>query len=733
VIGLPEWFGPAVLVVLALGLPVLVLTSAAQSWRESVRPDQRGMLRYLTWRHAILGGAGAFALLAAGTGSYLAMRSLGIGPAATLIAQGRLEERTEIVLANFLNETRDTLLGPALERALRIDLGQSPVLTVIKPARVANVLERMEVEPETKLDLGLAREVAFRGRIGAVLAPAISRVGTGYVLSAELYSADGELLLSARESAADSTEILQGLDRLSKGLRERIGEPLRSIRASPYVFVATTENLEALAKYNAAGMVPTHQDPDSLKLLEEAIELDSMFAGAWMTYGMTLMNMGERDRGLDALTRALELRDQTSEREQLLITGAYYSFTGQMEEAAQTFDDLLALDPDDTSMSLVTALNGLGIHYAGLGQFARAEVTFLEALKKDSIRTGEMSGYFAAQRPYLAKVQANLGKYDEARATLLAPVAQLEGAGKEMPPRINWWLAMVASATGDYETSEQHLVALREGMLDNLRWRLSATDGLVALAALRGRLGDAQKLRDATLAAFEEHGLGRRYVEWAILRAGWSLHIQADTAGALATVEAALERFPWAELPMERPTDALTRFLAQAGEIERARAILEEHEQEAWRPNPAAPVTPDAERDPHHLEHAEIAFAEGNYEEALERFRQADVGWIHSCRICALPGRARAYDRAANADSAIATYERYVSTPWFERLFDEDQYFLAPTHERLGQLYDERGDVESALLNYAKFVELWKDADAELQPRVQAAQARLEQILAERG
>jgi hypothetical protein len=70
--------------------------------------------------------------------------------------------------------------------------------------------------------------------------------------------------------------------------------------------------------------------------------------------------------------------------------------------------------------------------------------------------------------------------------------------------------------------------------------------------------------------------------------------------------------------------------------------------------------------------------------------------------------------------------------PWNYRIWF-DGAALAPTHERLGQLYDERGDQENAALHYARFVELWEEADPELQPRVRAAQARLEAIVRERG
>jgi tetratricopeptide (TPR) repeat protein len=724
VIGLPEWFGPAVLVVLALGLPVLVLTSAAQSWRESVRPDQRGMLRYLTWRHAILGGAGAFALLAAGTGSYLAMRSLGIGPAATLIAQGRLEERTEIVLANFLNETRDTLLGPALERALRIDLGQSPVVKVVDPRRVTTILERMEIEPEAELDLALAREVAYRDRIGAVLAPAISRVGTGYVLSAELFSADGELLLSARETAADSTEILVGLDRLSKGLRERIGEPLRSIRASPFLVSGQTSNLEALKKFNAAGSVWLTRDPDSLKLLEEAIALDSTFVMAWTLYGSVLNGMGERDRGVEALTRAFELRDQTNERERYIVEGTYYQqVTEETEKAIEAFQRVLDMGVDGTMFGPVTMSNLLGLLYQELGQFARAEVMFLESIKQDSLLNDTPTDYENHQAN-LARVQIDLGKYDEARRTLFAPVARSEAAGEAMPARWNYYLARVAWAAGDYETAQEYLEALREGAGEDLRLRFLADQHLAALAALRGRLGDAREHTRETMTFMDERGLGARHLRTAIGIAEWRSLVLRDTAGALAEVEAELAHYPLDEMAIEdRPYHPVVYFFAQAGETGRAKAFLEEHERD-WDsiPNP----------DPHADMRGEIALAEGDYEAAVSHFEQETTN-PKSCPFCALDGLARAHDLAGQADSAIAAYERYVTTPFSDRLRVEDQYVLAPAHERLGQLYDDRGDHQNALLHYARFVELWKDADPDLQPRVQAVQTRLEEILAERG
>ena len=80
----------------------------------------------------------------------------------------------------------------------------------------------------------------------------------------------------------------------------------------------------------------------------------------------------------------------------------------------------------------------------------------------------------------------------------------------------------------------------------------------------------------------------------------------------------------------------------------------------------------------------------------------------------------------------MALYEAYVNSHADYRLW-WDTNNLGPSLERLGQLYDEQGDLENAALYYARFVELWADADAELQPRVETARTRLEEIIRERG
>ena len=92
--------------------------------------------------------------------------------------------------------------------------------------------------------------------------------------------------------------------------------------------------------------------------------------------------------------------------------------------------------------------------------------------------------------------------------------------------------------------------------------------------------------------------------------------------------------------------------------------------------------------------------------------------------MCNAPMLGRAYDMAGNADSAVAVFERFLVTPALDRS-GVDGAFLPVVHKRLGELYEAKGQREKALEHYRAFIELWKDADPELQPKVTDARQRV--------
>jgi len=73
--------------------------------------------------------------------------------------------------------------------------------------------------------------------------------------------------------------------------------------------------------------------------------------------------------------------------------------------------------------------------------------------------------------------------------------------------------------------------------------------------------------------------------------------------------------------------------------------------------------------------------------------------------------------------------------PWFRRPSLRrvllDAYELAPALKRSGELYEAKGDRTKAADRYRRFVDLWKDADPELQPGVREVRARLARLSTE--
>jgi len=128
---------------------------------------------------------------------------------------------------------------------------------------------------------------------------------------------------------------------------------------------------------------------------------------------------------------------------------------------------------------------------------------------------------------------------------------------------------------------------------------------------------------------------------------------------------------------------------------------------------------------------AMLAFANGRYAEALASLQRSDR--LNMPRLDLLGAtRFLVLDRLQMADSAIAAGEAYIALAHFQRL-SQDALYLAGIRQRLGELYEAKGNFDKALAHYQAFVELWKDADPELQPRVRDVRARVERIQRRRG
>jgi len=218
-----------------------------------------GIRRHLTWRNLVLGGGVALSALVVSTASFMVMRLVGVGPGGTLVATGEFEEGGRVVLAEFADRTDDPGLVAAVTEGLRVDLGQSRVVSLVSPIAMRDALARMGLAPSTTIDRRVALEIAVRDGIPAVVTGEVLSIGHGFVITARVVNAaDEQELLAIREDASDASKVLAAVERLSHRLRERIGESLRNIRRSPALRSVTTTSLPAQRRYLAvAGGIGT--------------------------------------------------------------------------------------------------------------------------------------------------------------------------------------------------------------------------------------------------------------------------------------------------------------------------------------------------------------------------------------------------------------------------------------------------------------------------------------------
>ncbi len=718
-LGLPGWVFPGAVALLVVGLPIMLVTGVFERRRALARtmgttlPTPHGPHRWFTWRRSLLGGAVAFSGLGMATAVYMAMRLLGIGPVGTLVASGVLKERQPILLADFVNRTADSTLGPTLTEAFRVDLAQSPSVRLVDAQSIAGALKRMQRSPGTVLTPGLARELAEREGIKAVVTGEIAPVDKGYALSASVVSAgDGQVLTGARAAAPDGARLIDALDGLSKSLRERIGESLRSIRAGEPLAQVTTSSLEALRKYSQANRsFNAGEQEGALSLLEEATALDTGFAMAYRRLAVILGNTGgSTDRMVAAMTRAFAHRDRLPDLERDLTTAYYYGAVDyDLPKVVAAYRRALELDPSSD-----IGLNNLAVALVMERQWGAAESLAVRGIDL---------GYGGQLYSTAIVLQALQSRDADANA-------MLERWARASPhdPDVLSTRFFLSSSRHDYVRAREAARELRDAFKTSPVWRERSSDAFAMLALVQGKLGQAvQYFRDG-MAAAEARGLPGDYLQGAVWVARIDVGYRKAPGAGLREVAAAVTRHPLVSMPAaDRPYANLATFYARAGRVEEARRLMAEYE----RVVPAGLRRGNPLR---RLAEGDIALAEGRLQGALASYRAFydEAGY---CGACGFFEQGLVYEQSAQADSALAYYERYVATPEFDRIFFDpyaDPYVLARAYKRLGELYEAKGDRAKALDYYGHFVDLWRDADPELQPIVKDVRGRVARLAAER-
>src|SRR5262245_18806351 len=356
-----------------------------------------------------------------------------------------LTAQDTIVIADFENTTNEPVFDGALKVALAVALEQSPFLRVFPDDRARDTLRLMERSPDERITRLLARDIARREQLKALISGSIASLGRNYVIALEAVNADtGDVMAREQAEATSKEQVLTSLGAASTRLREKLGESLASVQKFDAPLPrATTPSLDALHAYSLA-LSDGREVPrlESIPQLKRAIELDPTFAMAHAQLSAVYANTYQSTLAPEHSKRASELRERVSERERFFISWRYY------RDAVQAWDKGLDLARAWTAAypREAFAFNSLGSALIRFGDFKASVEPFRQAIRLDP--------KFVPAYGNLAASPLALDRLPEARAVLQdAAAKQLDFAGAR---RLSYLLAFVQ---GDSATMTRELEA----------------------------------------------------------------------------------------------------------------------------------------------------------------------------------------------------------------------------------------------------------------------------------
>ncbi len=598
--------------------------------------------------------------------------------------RNRFRAKDTIVVADFNNQTGETVWDETLRHALSQRLEESGYFNVLSDQRVSETLKRMRRRPDERLTRDVAREICQRSDSKALLAGSIAKVGEDYHLDLRATNCQtGEDLESVDQDADNKHQVLKSLREAADRLRGKLGESLASVEKSGKPLdEATTSSLEALQAYSLGLKMRITQGPDSaLPYFQRAVELDPEFADAYVALGAAYTDMGQSSLATQNTQKAYELRDHgSSPRERFHIEGRYYeSVTGEIDKADRSYAEWIQTYPDDWIPH-----QNLGANYYDLGQYDKAAAEVQTVLR---LMPGNVDAFTALVNDYNALNQPEKAKaiLDEARSR------KLEN------PNLGLFGYHTAFLQGDQTTMQQQVdwAMGKPGAEDMLLFAESDT------AAYHGRLEQARQLSEQAAQSAKHADVPERAALWkanAALREAEA----GNKSGAQATAEDALgisggnDVVVLAALTQARAGHT-TQALKLAGQLDR------EFPRSTMKQNYWLPVI-----------RAAVELQKNNPSKAIEILQvtapyelgyQSIGGHLYPAYL-----RGEAYLKMGQGQQAAREFQKVLDHPGVTLNFVTG----ALAHLQLARALAMSGDKTAARKSYEDFLTLWKDADSEL-------------------
>ncbi len=766
-LGLPVWFPAFALVILLVGLPIVLATAFVQGGlRRGFRVDPTlmpsehagveraaapvggGVGRLLTWRNALLGGTIALAVWGVVAAAWL----FTFGPPEGSVSESPVSvSASAIAVFPFSYQGGDeyAYLGEGIADLLSKKLDGAGELRSVDPRAVLSFLgegARSDLDPSaaTKVAEGLAAGLFVLGNI--------VEVGGRLNVTATLFKGGGRPdPIGEADAAGPAEEVFEAVDEVAARLLAQLGTgPAARARR---IAAVTTSSLPALKAYlEGERAYRLGQYQRAVEDFQRAVELDTAYALAYYRLSKLAEYVTRADLAQEAAEQAYGYSGRLPDRDRRMLEAFLAWRRGAHGEAERLYRSLVGSYPDEVEAWFEFGEVLFHSNPFHGRPFSDGREPFERVLFFDPDNTGAMY--------HLARIAAAERRFSDMDSLIQLHNALIEGGDRELE-----MLSLQAFANANRAQEDEVIARLRRGsdvILAFATWDVATwtenLDGAIRLASLladRGRSVEVRTLGYAWLAhmrlAMGQYAAAKGELDqMAALDAVASLEYRAlltafpfmsTDPAELRDLRARLEALdPNSVPPSGNPSvfysahDAVHPVLreyllgivnAKLGEYDRAEAhaaalprlakppgtgtMLDDFARSIRAqilyarsgPEAAWAVLKDIKREIWY----NVALASTFWAQTLERFLAAEILF-----------------ELGRYDEAIRWYANISQIAPFEVAHRSLAYL------RLGEIYDRQGDRHRAAEYYGKFVELWKDADPELQPRVEAARRAIEAV-----
>src|SRR5215472_2899694 len=595
-----------------------------------------------------------------------------------------LTNKDTILLADFINNTSDSVWNETLKQWLRVELDQSPYLNILSDESVSKLLQYAGRSPNERVTPELARELCQRAGSKAILLGSISSIGRHYVIELQAKNCeDGEPIAEEQKEANSREDVLAKLQDAGVSMRNKLGESLASINKYHVPLEqATTSSLEALQAYSAALKIrQSRGDNEAFSLLKQAVALDSNFAMAHAVLATVYSNLDDAAMASEHAKRAYALRDRVTERERFYVDSSYYNMaTGELEKELEVYEQWRLAYPRDPS-----PLHKLAYCEGFLGRYERAAAEYGEALK---LEPNDVVNYIDLASTYIV-----LNRLDDARNVL--DELQARKLEHEYTAEVSYLLAFMRDDTAEMD----RLVAAADKNPESQDILLSSQSDT---EALHGRLQKARELLLRAVESAKQNGQEERASEWQVHAALWEAEL-GDIATAQRLVTTALPATERKDVPAEAAVAALA--LARAGDVARAESLLQnltrQFPADVWMNRYWFPSI-----------RAAIELDRNNPAQAIEILQAAKLYELGGDPITLdtlypIYLRGQAYLMQRNSRAAVSEFEKILE----HRGRVANGVFGSLAYLRLGRAYISTSNTPKPRTAYLQFLALCQDAD----------------------